>query len=202
MPSGYNLFMVSGKYFNKGVKTLDNPNVGFVARESPDKIVIFGEKNERYDVPISEIQQVGANVLLNLNTSDLMKYSVSRSAPLPTSRKDPWEKEDLLVDLASYEGKYPNSLFNKGVRAKNEDDVGHVMKETSDKIVVFGTSNNRYDIPKSEIYQVGMNVILKIDFPQIFNYQVEKDKPLPSGEHISEIDKEAYSQDYNGPREY
>lgn len=101
------------------------------------------------------------------------------------------EKDDLVVDLASYEGKYPNSLFNKGVRAKNEDDVGHVMKETQDKIVVFGTSNNRYDIPKSEIYQVGMNVILKIDFPQIFNYQVEKDNPLPSGGHISEIDKEA-----------
>ncbi len=135
MSSGYNLFMVSGKYFNKGVKTLDNPNVGFVARESSDKIVVFGEKNERDDVPISEIQQVGANVLLNLNTSDLMKYSVPRSAPLPTSRKDPWEKEDLLVDLASYEGKYSNLLFNKGVRAKNEDDVGHVMKETSDKIL-------------------------------------------------------------------
>ena len=45
--------MVSGKYFNKGVKTLDNPNIGFVVRETPDKIVIFGEKNERYDVPIS-----------------------------------------------------------------------------------------------------------------------------------------------------
>ena len=55
--------MVSGKYFNKGVKTLDNPNIGFVVRETPDKIVIFGEKNERYDVPISKIQQVGANFL-------------------------------------------------------------------------------------------------------------------------------------------
>ena len=39
--------MTSGRYFNKGVKTLDEPNVGFVARETPDKIVIFGEKNER-----------------------------------------------------------------------------------------------------------------------------------------------------------
>ena len=83
--------MVSGKYFNKGVKTLDNPNVGFVVRETPDKIVIFGEKNKRYDVPISEIQQVGANVLLGLKTSDLNKYSVPDDSPLPTSKKDPWE---------------------------------------------------------------------------------------------------------------
>jgi hypothetical protein len=44
-----------------------------------------------------------------------------------------------------------------------------------------------------------MNVILKIDFPQIFNYQVEKDKPLPSGEDISVINKEAYPEDYHGP---
>ncbi len=38
--------MVSGKYFNKGVKALNDPNVGFVVRETPDKIVIFGEKTK------------------------------------------------------------------------------------------------------------------------------------------------------------
>jgi sporulation protein YlmC with PRC-barrel domain len=192
--------MVSGKYFNKGVKTLDNPDIGFVVRETPDKIVIFGEKNERYDVPISKIQQVGANVLLGLNSSELREYSISRDAPLPTSKKDPWEKDDSVVDLSSYEGKYPNTLFNKGVRAKNEDHVGHVMKETNDKIVIFGEGNNRFDIPKSEIYQVGMNVILKIDFPDIFKYRVDKNSPLPTGENIEEIDKESYLEDYRGSR--
>lgn len=184
--------MVSGKYFNKGVKTLDNPDIGFVVRETPDKIVIFGGKNERYDIPISKIQQVGANVLLGLNSSDLQEYSIPRDAPLPTSKKDPWEKDDTVVDLSSYEGKYPNSLFNKGVRAKNEDHVGHVMKETNDKIVVFGEGNNRFDMPKSEIYQVGMNVILKIDFPEIFKYSVKLDTPLPTGDPIHTIVKEAY----------
>jgi sporulation protein YlmC with PRC-barrel domain len=187
--------MVSGKYFNKGVKTLDNPDVGFVVRETPDKIVVFGEKNKRYDVPISKIQQVGANVLLGINSSELHEYSVPRDAPLPTSKKDPWEKNDSVVDLSSYEGKYPNTLFNKGVRAKNEDHVGHVMKETNDKIVIFGEGNNRFDIPKSEIYQVGMNVILKIDFPEIFKYRVDKDKPLPTGENIEAIVNEAYPED-------
>jgi sporulation protein YlmC with PRC-barrel domain len=187
--------MGSGKYFNKGVKTLDNPNVGFVVRETPDKIVIFGEKNKRYDVPITEIQQVGANVLLGLNTYDLNKYSVPHDSPLPTSKKDPWDDHKIHIDFASYEGKYPNTLFNKGVRAKNEDHVGHVMKETNDKIVIFGEGNNRFDIPKSEIYQVGMNVILKIDFPEIFKYRVDKDKPLPTGEPIHAIVNEAYPED-------
>ena len=192
--------MVSGKYFNKGVKTLDNPNIGFVVRETPDKIVIFGEKNGRYDVPISKIQQVGANVLLGLDSSALREYSISRDAPLPTSKKDPWEKDDSVVDLSSYEGKYPNTLFNKGVRAKNEDHVGHVMKETNDKIVIFGEGNNRFDISKSEIYQVGMNVILKIDFPEIFKYRVDENSPLPTGENIEEINKESYPEDYHEPR--
>jgi sporulation protein YlmC with PRC-barrel domain len=194
--------MASSKYFNKGVKALNDPNVGFVVRETPDKIVVFGEKNERYDVPIKEIQQVGANVLLGLNYEDLQKYSVPRDSPLPTSRRDPWEEDDRVVDLGTYEGKYPNTLFNKGVMAKNEDHVGHVMKETPDKIVVFGPYNHRFDIPKSGIYQVGANVILKIDFPEIFKYEVKRDDPLPTGEHIDTISKDAYPEDYHGPREF
>ena len=117
------------------------------------------------------------------------------------AKKDPWEKNDSVVDLSSYEGKYPK-LFNKSVRGKNEDHVGHIMKETNDKIVVFGEGNNRFDIPKSEIYQVGMNVILKIDFPEIFKYKVNKDNPLPTGENIEVIDKEAYPEDYHGRREF
>jgi hypothetical protein len=164
--------------------------------------VVFGEKNERYDVPVKEIQQVGANVLLGLNYEDLQKYSAPRYSPLPTSRRDPWEEDDHAVDLGTYEGKYPNSLFNKGVIAKNEDHVGHVMKETHDKIVVFGPYNHRFDIPKSGIYQVGANVILKIDFPEIFRYEVKKDDPLPTGEHIDTVSREAYPEDYHGPREF
>jgi sporulation protein YlmC with PRC-barrel domain len=197
------LIMVSGKYFNKGVKALDDPNVGFVVRETPDKIIVFGERNERYDIPISNIQQVGANVLLGLYYNDLQKYSVPRDDPLPTGRKDPWEGgNDNLVDLATYEGRYPNTLFNKGVRAKNEDHVGHIMKEISDRIIVFGSHNHRFDIPKSEIYQVGANVILKIDFPEIFKYEVKANDPLPTGEPIDTINREAYPEDYHGPREF
>jgi sporulation protein YlmC with PRC-barrel domain len=192
--------MTSGKYFNKGVKALDEPSVGYVVRETPDKIIVFGEKNERYDIPIKEIQQVGANVLIGLNTADLRKYAVRRDAPLPAGREDPWGDPDRVVDLASYEGRYPNTLFNKGVRAKNEDHVGHVMKETNDKIVIFGENNKRFDVSKSEIYQVGMNVILKIDFPEIYNYEVPKEAPLPTGDPIETVEADAFPDEYHGPK--
>jgi hypothetical protein len=80
------------------------------------------------------------------------RYRVAREATLPTSRPlNPWTYEKD-VDLATFEGKYPRPLFNKGVRAENEDHVGHVMKETDDKIIVFGDHNFRYDIPKSPHY--------------------------------------------------
>ena len=183
--------MTAGKYFNRGVMALDEPHIGFVVRETPDKIVVFGEKNERYDIPISEIQHVSKNVLVGLNFSDIVKkYKMDRDATLPTGKyADPWgNRED--VDLASYESKYPKSLFNKGVRIENEDHVGHVMKETEDKIVVFGEHDYRFDVPKSKITFVGRNVILGMDWDELFKYKVDKNTPLPSGESVDTIAKE------------
>ena len=46
-----------------------------------------------------------------------------------------------------------------------------------------------------------MNVILRIDYPQLVKYEVSKDSPLPSGESIESINKEAYPKDYHGPRD-
>jgi sporulation protein YlmC with PRC-barrel domain len=183
--------MTAGKYFNRGVMALDAPHVGFVVRETPDKIVVFGEQNERFDIPISEIQTVSKNVLIGLNFSDIAnKYKVDRNAPLPTGKyADPWgNRED--VDLASYESKYPKSLFNKGVRIENEDHVGHVMKETDDKIVVFGERDYRFDVPKSKITFVGRNVILGMEWDELFKYKVDKNTPLPSGESVDKLAQE------------
>jgi hypothetical protein len=87
---------------------------------------------------------------------------MNRNDPLPTSRKDPWSQSDSQVDLGTCEGKYPHSLFNKGVRTENEDHVGHIMKETNDKIVVFGHGNDRFDIPKSEINTQSITIDQKI----------------------------------------
>lgn len=180
--------MVSGKYFNRGVMALDIPHIGHVVRETDDKIVVFGDGKERYDIPVSEIQTTGRNVLIGLTFHEIMKkYRVAREEPLPTSRPvNPWTYEKD-VDLATFEGKYPRSLFNKGVRAKNEDHVGHVMKETDDKIVVFGDHNFRYDIPKSRIIAAGRNLILDMNFPEISKYKVDIDAPLPTGEPVETL---------------
>jgi hypothetical protein len=150
--------------------------------------VVFGDGKERYDIPVSEIQTTGRNVLIGLTFHEIMKrYRVTREEPLPTSRPvNPWTYEKD-VDLATFEGRYPRSLFNKGVRAENEDHVGHVMKETDDKIVVFGDHNFRYDIPKSKIIAVGRNVILDMNFSEISKYKVDIDAPLPTGEPVEAL---------------
>jgi len=55
------------------------------------------------------------------------KYKVSRQELRPTSRQDPWTGYDR-IDLATCEEIFPKSLFNKVVRAKNEDHAGHIIK--------------------------------------------------------------------------
>jgi hypothetical protein len=79
--------VTSGKYFTKGVKALDAVDVGHVVKEITDKIIVSGKKGERYDIPIREIQQVGANVLVGLHMSDIInRFMVNREEPLPPSR--------------------------------------------------------------------------------------------------------------------
>ena len=188
--------MTTGKFFNRGVMALDSPYIGHVVRETFDKIVIFGEGNDRYDIPKSEIQTTGRNVLIGLNLYEIAnKYKVNRQEPLPTSVPiQAWIQGENL-DLATYERKYPKGLFNKGVRILNEDHVGHVMKETIDKIVVFGDYNYRFDVPKSTIYEVGRNVILNMDFSELASkYKVDRNAPLPTGEPVEKINDEVYPE--------
>ena len=171
--------MASGKYFNKGVKALDSPHVGHVVRETDDKIVVFGGGDDRYDIPTSKIKFAAGNVLIDLPLYEIVKkYKVSRDEPLPASKKDPWTQAGN-VDLATYERQYPKSLFNKGVRTQDEEHVGHVMKETDDKVVVWGHYDYRFDVPKKKIVAVGRNVILGMDYQDIFKFRVDRDKPLP-----------------------
>ena len=153
--------MASGKYFNKGVKALDAPHVGHVVRETADKIVVFGHGDDRYDLPKSKIRFAAANVLIDLPFYEIVKkYKVSREEPLPSDNSPVGAELPDTVDLATYEGKYPKSLFNKGVRTQDEEHVGHVMMEAKTKIVVYGHYDWRFDIPKSKIIAVGRNVII------------------------------------------
>jgi class 3 adenylate cyclase len=189
--------MTAGKYFNRGVMALDAPYIGHVIRETADKIVIFGERKNRYDIPKSEIQMTSRNVLIGLKLDEIAKkYKVKHEEPLPTTVPLEHWTQGENIDLASYERKYPKSLFNKGVRAKNEDHIGHVMKETADKIVIFGDYNYRFDVPKSKIKEVGRNVILNMDFTELVaKYNVDSNAPLPTGEPIDNInDDQAYPE--------
>jgi hypothetical protein len=180
--------MTTGKYFNRGVLALDSPYIGHVIRETEDKIVVFGDRNDRYDIPKSEIQMTSRNVLIGLSLDEIArKYKVKHDDPLPTTiPSEHWIQGENL-DLASYERKYPKGLFNKGVRVLNEDHVGHVMKETEDKIVVFGSFGYRFDVPKSKIKEVGRNVILNTNIDELMTYKVDRDTPLPSGEPIEKL---------------
>jgi hypothetical protein len=92
--------MVSGKYFNKGVKALDSPHVGYVVRETSEKIVVFGEGDDRYDVPTSVIRFAAANVLVDLPFYEIVrKYKVDRKDPLP-AESAPFVDLPEPVDLA------------------------------------------------------------------------------------------------------
>jgi hypothetical protein len=170
---------------------LDAPYIGYVVRETGDKIIVFGEGNERYDIPKSEIQMTSRNVLIGRNLDEITKkYKASRDEPLPTTvPQEHWTQGENL-DLATYERKYPRSLFNKGVRVLNEDHVGHIMKETDDKIVIFGSFGYRFDVPKSEIKEVGRNVILNMDINELMKYKVDRNAPLPTGEPIEKLGEE------------
>src|SRR4029078_75684 len=180
--------MTSGKYFNRGVMALDSPYIGHVIRETEDKIVVFGEGNDRYDILKSEIKTTGRNVLIGLNRSEIEKrYKVNRQEPLPTTVPLEHWTQGENIDLATYERKYPKSLFNKGVRVLNEDHVGHVMKETDEEIVIFGDYNYRFDVPKSTIKEVGRNVILNMDMNELIKYKVDRNTPLPTGEPIEKL---------------
>lgn len=51
---------------------LDSPHLGYVVRETNDKIVVFGDFNLRYDIPKSKIYEVGRNVILNMDKDEVM----------------------------------------------------------------------------------------------------------------------------------
>lgn len=182
--------MASGKYFNKGVKALDSPHVGHVVRETEDTLIVFGGGDDRYDIPKSAVKFVSGNVLVDANFYEIVKgYKVKRDAPLPASKKDPWDTPGD-VDLATYEKQYPKSLFNKGVRSQDEEHLGHVMKESGDKVVVWGHYDWRFDFPKSAIIAVGRNVIIGMDYKDAFKFKVDRNAPLPDGAPIEKLAEE------------
>jgi hypothetical protein len=59
--------MTLGKYLYKDVLALEKPQIGYVVRETEDKIIVYNGIMDRYDIPKSEIQNTGSrNVLIAL----------------------------------------------------------------------------------------------------------------------------------------
>lgn len=135
--------------------TLDAPYIGHIVLEMNHNLVIFGENNERFDIPISEIKTTGRNVLIGLTMKEIYeKYFVTRNSPLPVDNIVKKRHLPENVDMATYHASHPNSMLSRGVRILNEDFVGFVTKETRDKMIIFGDNDQRYRIPKSKIKEV------------------------------------------------
>ena len=81
--------MREGNYLNKDVLALETPRIGYVIRETENKIIVYNGIMDRYDIPKSEIQNTGRdrNVLIGLPLYGIVhKYKVRRDEeeePLP-----------------------------------------------------------------------------------------------------------------------
>jgi hypothetical protein len=71
--------MTSSIYLNKDVLALETPHIGYVIRETENKIIVYNGIMYRYDIPKSEIQNTGRNVLIGLPLYGIVhKYKVRR----------------------------------------------------------------------------------------------------------------------------
>jgi hypothetical protein len=76
--------MTGGNYLNKDVLALETPHIGYVIRETENKIIVYNGIMDRYDIPKSEIQNTGRNVLIGLPLYGIVhKYKVRREELLP-----------------------------------------------------------------------------------------------------------------------
>ena len=159
--------------------SLNSPYIGYTNKETIDNLVVSEEQNRRNNVPFSEIKTAGRNMLTNLIIKKMSrKYAVLRNDLSSIDDKIDARRLSTYIDH-SLPSKYPNSLFSKGVKILNEDFVGFIMKETKDRIVVFGNYVQRYDIPKLRTYEVGGNIILNMNVEEFVTYEVDNYTSLP-----------------------
>ena len=113
-----------GKYpkdlFRKGVVTANDRNVGYVAKETEDLIVVFSDTDSslRFDIPKSEITLEGGSVLVNEDL--LFRYRMRRDDPLPSGRALRASAEEIRAAAAEQaqveEKKHttPDSVIEEG----------------------------------------------------------------------------------------
>ena len=153
----------------------------YIGHENKETIDIWSHlKNKiRNNIHFSEIKTTARNLLTDLAINKMSrKYLGKRNGR--SYGDDEINARHLPVNIEhSLPSKYPNSLFSKGVKILNEDFVGFIMKETKDKIVVFGNYVQRYDIPKSKTYEYGDNIILNMNVKEFVTYEVDNYTSLP-----------------------
>lgn len=150
--------------------------LGHENKETIDNLVIYEEQNGRNNIHFSEIKTTPRNLLTDLTIKKMSRKNLVKRNGL--SYVDDARYHPTTIDHG-LPSKYPNSLFSKGVKILNEDFVGFIMKETKDKIVVFGNYVQRYDIPKSKTYEEGDKIILNMNIKEFESYEVDNYTSLP-----------------------
>lgn len=166
------------KYVNRNVSSLDYMDIGHVVKETKNQIVVFGKRNKRYDIPVWKIKIVNNDILIDMNLQEIEdSYTIDKDAPLPTSSNESSISWQSITNpnLYQYEGKYYyNSLVNKMVKTRNDHYIGYVFKETDEQIIIIDNKENvKYEIAKSKIVDVGINIIIDIDTTSIMIYKID-----------------------------
>ena len=65
--------------FNKKVSLLNEDFVGFMMGKTDTKITIFGDYDQRFDVPISKAREVNNNLVLDMEWTEFKSYSSDES---------------------------------------------------------------------------------------------------------------------------
>ena len=156
-----------------------SPYLGHENKETIDNLVTYEEQNGRINIHFSEIKATPRYLLTDLTIKKMSRKNLVKRNGL--SHVDAEINARYLPTNIDHglPSKYPNSLFSKGVKILNDDFVGFIMKETKDKIVVFGNYVQRYDIPKSKTYEVGDNIILNMNIKEFESYEVDNYASLP-----------------------
>jgi hypothetical protein len=113
-----------GKYpkdlFKKTVVSANDQNVGYVAKETEDLIVVFSDNDSslRFDIPKSEIALEGGSVVVNEDL--LFRYRTRRESPLPKGRALRASVEEIRIaaaeqaEIEEKKAMTPDSVIEEG----------------------------------------------------------------------------------------
>ena len=89
----------------------------------------------------------------------------------------------------------------------NREEQGKLIAQTNGAVSMINESNyivrsksgyNKYLYRHMQPNRDGhVHVLLDIDFPEIFKYEVDRNAPLPTGEAVNQLIHEAYPDDHS-----